>query len=119
MNRTEMIREIAKQAGCSKRLVRKRLFQLSTRFKKERYYKRYKFNEAFFDKNTDWKDVEKLRKDVKNGVIGNSDFWRIANRFEVAFFPSGCVVLFWVDSFYEDEPDYIDVDSCGARLYNY
>ena len=116
MTRTEMIREIANQANCSKRLVRKKLFQLSARFKKDRY-KRLRFNQAFLDKNTEWLDRQELHDKWKNGLIDSQTFWRMPNTFEVAFFPSGCVVLFTVEAI--DTDGYRHTDTCGARLYNF
>ena len=116
MIRSEMIREIAKQANCSKRLVRKRLFQLSAKFKNDR--NRYlKFNQAFLDKGTEWCDYQVLHEKCKNNLINNMTFWRTPNVFEVVFFPSGCVVLFRVEAI--DEDGYRDIDTCGCRLYSF
>lgn len=119
MTRTEMITEIAKQAHCSKRLVRKKLFQLLTRFKKNDYqsYKRLKFKQSFLNRNTDWHDWYEWRDKCDNGLIDNWTFWRTPNVFEVAFFSSGCVVLFRVEEVYDD--GYQNIGTCGARLYNY
>lgn len=116
MNRTEMIHEIAKQSGCSKRLVRKKLFQLSAKFKKD-CYKHLRFNQAFLDKNTEWLDRQDLHDKWKNGLIDSETFWKMSNTFEVAFFPSGCTVFFTVEAVCDD--GYHDTDYCGARLYNY
>lgn len=116
MNRKEMIETIAKQAGCSKRLVRKKLFQISARFKRE--YKTTLFNRAFLNKSTDWKDFQDLYNDWikdKENVISP---WRVTNQFEVIYFPSGCNVMFKVDELYDGEI-LEALGDCGARLYNY
>lgn len=115
MTRKEMIETIAKQAGCSKRPVRKKLFQLSARLK--RRYKEVLFNQAFLSETTnrlDWEEEYKKWKNDKSSVSPR----RLTNTFEVASFPTGVNVLFRVD---ECCDGYIDhgLGSCGCRLYSY
>lgn len=114
MTRKEMIETIAKKAGCSKRLVRKRLFQLSARNK--RYYTETLFNRAFLNKSTDWVDWEELHEKWKQDktVIP----WQQTNTFEVAAFPIGVIVLFRVDEMYDREI-MKGFGQCGCRLYNF
>lgn len=72
------------------------------------------FNEAFLDKNTDWKDVQELRRNRGNDTRIP---WIVPNRFEVCYFPSSIVVLFTVDSVYKCDGElYHTLDHCGARL---
>ena len=109
MTRKEMIEEIARQAGCSKRLVRKRLFSRSAGFKW------HPFGKSFLNANTDWLDKNVLRQNWKNG---NKDIdpYSTPNTFDVGFFPSGCIVLFNVEII--DSDGYRHVDSIGARLHS-
>ena len=116
MTRTEMIREIANQANCSKRLVRKKLFELSARTKKDHIFRRFNFNQAFLNKATNWRDHDKLIDSWRSGDKSENP-WKTPNLFEVTFFPSGCVVLLYTQCF--DDDGYHYVDYCGTRLYNY
>ena len=103
MTRKQMIETIAKEAGCSKRLVRKKLFNRYLELKKN--WPDILFYKAFLDKNTDW---QKFGNGKKN--------WRLPNLFDVVFLPSGCVVLFHnIDRIYDGE---ITQGECGVRLYN-
>lgn len=115
MTRKEMIETIAKQAGCSKRLVRKKLFQLSAR--KKRWYKEILFNQAFLSKTTDWLDWEEEHKRWEKDKSSVCP-WRLTNTFEVASFPTGVNVLFRVDECC-DGYIYHGFGSCGCRLYSY
>lgn len=116
MNRKEMIESIAKQANCSKRLVRKKLFELSARFRRSR--KDILFNQAFLEKSTDWKDFYELHDEwIKNDKKSEAPF-RISNQFEVIYFPTGCNVMFRVDEIYDGEI-WEASGQCGTRLYNY
>ncbi len=114
MTRKEMIEEIAKQAGCSKRLVRKKLFSRSAELK--RRHKEYKFNEAFLNPATNWLDKNELEEAWRNG---NREVcpWRIPNTFEVIFLPSGCVVLFAVERICSD--GFMTISDIGTRLYTW
>ena len=104
MTRKQMIETIAKEARCSKRLVRKKLFNRYLELKKMR--PNILFYKAFLDKNTDWYNRNEGKKD-----------WTKPNAFEVVFVSSGCVVLFrnisWI---YHGE---IAETDCGVRLYNW
>ena len=116
MTRKEMIESIAKQAQCSKRLVRKKLFQMSARFRRER--KDILFNQAFLNKSADWKDFYELYDEwKKNNKEGDSP-WRIPNQFEVIYFPSGCNVMFRVNQICDGEI-WEAMGECGVRLYSY
>ena len=116
MTRKEMIETISKQANCSKRLVRKKLFWISARFKRE--HKEILFNQVFLNKSTDWKDFDELYNVwVKNDRKGVSP-WNVTNRFEVVYFQTGCNVLFTVNLFDENEI-WETLGDCGVRLYNY
>ena len=115
MTRKEMIETIAQQANCSKRKVRKKLFQLSARMKQKRF-EHIKFNEAFLNANTDWKDFQEVYEEWKSGKLSRSP-WRIVNRFETIYFPTGCNVMFDVAS--TDDDLYPMIESCGTRLYNF
>ena len=100
MNRNQMITAIAKEAGCSKRLVRKKLFKRYLELKK--LYPDILFYKAFLDKNTDWHNFNE-----------DHDFYR-KNAFDVCFFTSGCVVLFHnIDTINGDG------EVIGERLYNF
>lgn len=114
MTRKEMIETIAKQAGCSKRLVRKQLFARSAELK--RRYRDIKFNEAFLNPSTNWLDKDELRKAWSNG---NREIrpWGTPFVFDVCLFPSGCVVMFEVERVYPD--GYRTTDTIGARLYSW
>lgn len=114
MKRKEMIENISQQAGCSKRLVRKKLFSRSAECK--RRYKQYKFNDAFLKKDTNWLDQNQLKETWRNG---NKEIkpWITPNTFEVIFLPSGCVVLFQVE--YVCSDGFTEIRSIGARLYNW
>jgi len=114
MTRKEMIEEIAKQAGCSKRLVRKKLFRRSAELK--RCYRDIKFNEAFLNPSTNWLDKEELEKAWKNGDR-NIRPWGTPFTFDVVFLPSGCIVLLKVERVCSD--GYRTTDSIGARLYSW
>ena len=104
MTRKQMIEAIAKDAGCSKRLVRKTLFNRYLELKK--YYPEILFYKTFLNKNTDWIDYN---EDLKN--------WDRPNAFDVSFFPSGCVVLFHnIDRMHNDE---IEKETIGAKLYSW
>ena len=104
MTRKQMIETIAKEAGCSKRLVRKKLFNRYLQLKKTCPH--ILFYKTFLDKNTNW--VKFKDKDWN---------WRTPNVFEVAFFPSGCIVLFRnIDAMYDGE---LTTRDCGARLYSW
>ena len=104
MTRKEMIETIAKEAGCSKRLVRKKLFNRYLELKK--YFPDILFYKVFLDKNTDW----------HNWNTGERD-WRQTNSFDVCCFPSGCVVLFHnVERIWDGEVTTWDV---GAKLYSF
>lgn len=118
MTRKEMIEEIAKQAECSKRLVRKKLFQLSSRFKKDARRKNVLFNQAFLCHSTDWKDGNEMMKEWIKDRSGENPF-KISNQFEVIYFPTGCNVLFKVDEVDENGELWKALGSCGVRLYNY
>lgn len=103
MTRKEMIAEIARDACCSKRLVRKKLFARYIELKKT--HPDILFYKAFMNKDTDWRNWRR-RED-----------WRTPNLFEVCFFPSGCVVLFHnVERLYDGEIEHSD---CGVRLYSW
>ena len=104
MTRKQMIEAIAKEAGCSKRLVRKKLFNRYLELKEMRpdilFYK------TFLNKDTNW--VKFKEKDWN---------WRDPNSFEVIFLPSGCVVFFRnIDMIYDGE---LTTTDCGVRLYNW
>lgn len=114
MKRKEMIEEIAKQAGCSKRLVRKKLFNRSAEVK--RRYRDIKFNEVFLDPDTNWLDKSLLLQNWRNGDR-TIDPFRTENTFEVCFFPSGCIVLFTVGYVYPD--GYTATQEFGTRLYSW
>ena len=116
MTRKEMIETIAKQANCSKRLVRKKLFQISARFKRE--HKSILFNQAFLTKSTDWKDFHELYDIWKKDRINNINPWSVTNQFEVIYLPSGCNVMFRVDLL-DDGEIWKALGDCGARLYSY
>ena len=105
MTRKQMIETIAKEAGCSKRLVRKKLFNRYLELKKMRpdilFYK------AFLDKNTDWYNRNEGEKD-----------WTRPNSFDVFGVTSGCVVLFNnIDRKTRDGE--IENCQCGVRLYSW
>lgn len=105
MTRKEMIETIAKESGCSKRHIRKILFNRYLELKK--INPRLLFYKAFLDKNTDW----------HNFNVGEKD-WRRPNQFDVFCVPSGCVVIFKnIDEIYKNG-DIIQTD-CGARLYKF
>ena len=114
MNRKAMIEEIAKQSGCSKRLVRKKLFSRSAELKHR--YLDIKFNKAFLNPCTNWLDKNALRQAWRNG---NKEIrpWGTPFTFDVCLFPSGCVVMFEVERIYPD--GYRTTDSIGARLYSW
>lgn len=116
MTRKEMIESIAKQANCSKRLVRKKLFQMSARFRRER--KDILFNQAFLEKSTDWKDFYELYDEWKKKNKEGGSPWRVSNQFQVIYFPSGCNVIFRVNQIYDGEI-WEAMGDCGVRLYNY
>lgn len=121
MTRKEMIESIAEQAGCSKRLVRKKLFELSAKFKRDKRYKNLRFNQAFLDKTTNWRDWNEVHDSWKKGELDDGYTpWRIPNLFEVAYFPTGCSVLFRVEVFDEEEHWLFPlIDYCGTRLYSF
>lgn len=121
MTRKEMIEAIAEQAGCSKRLVRKKLFELSARFKRDKRYKNLRFNQAFLDKTTNWRDWHEVHAAWNKGELGEREIpWTMPNLFEVAYFPSGCNVMLRIESWYEEDNEvFQDVDWCGTRLYNF
>ena len=112
MNRKQMIETIAQEAGCSKRLVRKKLFGRSAELKRK--YKNVKFNEAFLDSRTDWINKEDLMENWKDGKR-NINPWKQPNTFDVCYFPSGCVVMFNVK--HVDNDGYEYTDNFGTRLY--
>ena len=99
-----MIARIAEQAGCSKRLVRRKLFNRYLELK--RNLPDILFYRVFLDKNTDWHDF-------------NEDHdYRRKNAFDVCFFTTGCVVLFRnIDRIYTDGK--IGQETVGERLYNF
>lgn len=102
MTRKEMIIAIANDAGCSRRLVRKKLFERCVELKKT--HPEILFYKAFLDKNTDW-----VRNAYKN--------WETKNRFEVFGLPSGMVVMFYgIERIYDGDIWYTD---CGARLWTW
>lgn len=104
MNRKQMIETIAKEAGCSKRLVRKKLFRRYLELKKT--CPNILFYKVFLDKNTEWHNFNE-----------EHDF-RTKNTFEVCFFPSGCVVLFKnIDIVYKDGE--VGTETVGERLYSF
>lgn len=121
MTRSDMINEIAKQAHCSKRLVRKKLFQRSAEFRRNPRYKHVKFNQAFLDKNTDWNSYQEIHDKWKNKTLEpGATPWTMPNLFDVAYFPSGCVIMMRINvEHYEEGCIYIDQDWVGARLYGY
>lgn len=114
MNRKEMIEEIAKQSGCTKRLVRKKLFSRSAEFKHR--YKQYRFNDAFLNRATNWLDKNELERAWRNGDREIRP-WETPNTFEVIFLPSGCVVLFAIEHICSD--GFVATDEIGARLYSW
>lgn len=120
MTRKEMIETIAKQAGCSKRLVRKKLFQMSSRSKRDRRYNRLKFNEAFLDRTTDWQDWYEVHDAWKKGDHSGKSPFEIPNLFEVCYFPSGCNIMLRIEHYYgEGWEEFSTIEWCGTRLYNF
>ncbi len=115
MTRKEIIETIAKKAGCSKRLVRKKLFQLSAREK--RYYKDTLFNQAFLSRTTNWLDWEEEHEKWMDDKSRENPY-KLTNTFEVIDLTSGVNVLFRVDKIYDGEicPGF---GSCGCRLYSH
>ena len=113
-NRKEMIAEIARQAGCSKRLVRKKLFSRSAELK--RRHRDIKFNDVFLNSTTNWLDENVLKQKWREGDRNVSPY-QTPNTFDVSFFPSGCVVLFAVKHIYED--GFQDIRTVGTRLYSF
>lgn len=103
MNRKQMIETIAKEAGCSKRLVRKKLFARCAEIK--RLYPDILFEKEFLNKDADWQPFRPTKD------------WRRKYTFDVFFLPSGCVVLFRnVDRIYDAETVQTEI---GTRLYNF
>lgn len=113
MTRKEMIERIAEEAGCSKRLVRKKLFKYASELKG--HYWRSEFTRAFLNKNTEWRDFYDVRDAWKKGDKSLNP-WRTVNTFEVCHFVSGFVVLFKVKRVIQD---YETVDTIGTRLYSF
>jgi len=105
MTRKEMIETIAKEAGVSKRHVRKILFNRYLELKK--INPNLLFYKAFLDKGTDWHNSNDGKKD-----------WRMPNQFDVFCVSSGCIVMFKnIDELYPDGD--ITQTDCGAKLYSF
>lgn len=112
MTRKEMIEEIAKEAGCSKRLVRKKLFELSAW--KKNNFKNILFNKVFLSKSTDWANYSELLEESKQDITAPFP-WRNSNTFEVIQVPSGIVVMFTVPEIFRDE-EWDNWGECGCKL---
>lgn len=121
MTRSEMITEIAKQAHCSKRLVRKKLFQRSAEFRRNPRYKHIKFNQAFLNKNTDWKSYQEIHDKWKNKMLESGlTPWTMPNLFDVAYFSYGCIIVMRINVEYREAGcKYIKQDWIGTHLYSY